>query len=310
VKTSEFIKEETSANGTPEVKKDPELTSEPLGKDPLGSIDPPDNQTQAPAQPATTTKPTNTATPKSKPTAGDRPGWFSSLFNKNAAAQRNAGKQVKTLAEPRIRQWFTKLGLDPTLATDPKGLQNFVTQMVKSRLTPEEIKPPQDLSKEGMIKYITDYVGKWAASTNGIGANNATIGSYGYPKSDITVDINGIDYKYTMAKREWSDENGEVFQNQEDIQKLNQAAYEKVNPGAATRGPGNLPKGVSILNQDPIIIRYKNTDYAFSNKGGWTALKGDSSNLESFTAYLDQIGGMTESADFGQMLWNKMKRTR
>ena len=65
----------------------------------------------------------------------------------------------------------------------------------------------------------------------------------------------------------------------------------RISNTPAAAGSQTLPKGVQLISKEPIIVRYKNMDYAIGNNGEWTALKGDASNLESFKAYLDTVMG-------------------
>ena len=75
------------------------------------------------------------------------------------------------------------------------------------------------------------------------------------------------------------------------ITKMYHAAMTNRATGRVNQPAPGLPKGVSIVSKDPIIVRYKNLDYAIGNNGQWTALKGNAADLESFQAYLDKVMG-------------------
>jgi len=260
----------------------------------------------------------NTAKP-AKPTntnADTNPGFFKSLFNKNARMQRGARAQIQKYAQPRIDYWYTMIGADPSMANNRQALQQYVQGFIKDRIPPRDVTPPTDMSQRGVANYITDWVGKFTTTDVNNIQRKGGIGTFGAPKQDYDLDVNGVNYHYSATNKQWTDENGETYQEPEDVQKLNKLAYQKMNPQAAgdeagaTIGGIKLPKGVEIISQEPIIVRYKNRDFAMDNRGDWTMLKGDTSNLQSFQAFLDKVSGFNESVDLAEVLWQKMKRAQ
>jgi hypothetical protein len=280
----------------------------------LGNVVPKNTPPATTAIPAAQTAP-NTPNPANT-TAGTKPGFFKSLFDKNAKAQRGATAQIQKYAQPRIEYWHTIIGADPSMANNRQALQQYVQGFIKDRIPPRDVTPPTDMSTRGVADYITNWVGKFTTADVNNVQRRGGIGTYGAPKQDLDLDINGVNYRYSAANKQWTDENGETYQEPKDVQQLNKLAYQKMNPQAgraeagATIGGAKLPKGVEIISQEPIIVRYKNTDFAMDNRGQWTKLKGDPSNLQSFQAYLDQVSAMSESVDLAEVLWQKIKRAR
>lgn len=66
-----------------------------------------------------------------------------------------------------------------------------------------------------------------------------------------------------------------------------QAAAKPAAPAPAA--PGTLSSGVSIISSEPIVIRYKNSDYGLNDQGQWALLKRpDRPVPQSFAVFLDK----------------------
>lgn len=102
-----------------------------------------------------------------------------------------------------------------------------------------------------------------------------------YPSAGNDVDINKENISSIGGARNY-------------ITKMYHAAMTNRAAGRVNQTAPGLPKGVSIVSRDPIIVRYKSLDYAIGNNGQWTALKGNAADLESFQAYLDKVMGGTQ----------------
>lgn len=50
-----------------------------------------------------------------------------------------------------------------------------------------------------------------------------SVGVYGDPKADTTVDVAGVTYTYDLAARRWTNDSGQIIQDPNDRAKLNQA---------------------------------------------------------------------------------------
>jgi hypothetical protein len=75
----------------------------------------------------------------------------------------------------------------------------------------------------------------------------------------------------------------------------------------------DVVKDAQIVQQDPIIIKYKNKEYGLNDNGQWVHFGSTKVPHQSFQAFLDKQAGfaaqqMEESIDIGQVLWDKMKR--
>lgn len=75
----------------------------------------------------------------------------------------------------------------------------------------------------------------------------------------------------------------------------------------------DLAPGVEIIQQEPIIVKYKNKEYGLNDRGEWVHFGSTKVPHQSFQAFLDKQAGfqpVQESVDLGQVLWNKMKRSK
>jgi len=144
------------------------------------------------------------------------------------------------------------------------------------------------------------------------GATASKLSQYGFPKKDLDIDIKGNDYHFDSASKTWLDSNNQPITDKQDVQTLNASAYYAANPQAAqqqqAQQPGqkdaddtpqdteqhDLAPGVSIISQEPLIVRYKGTDFGLDDRGEWISMKGSKIPHESFKAFLDKQAGFKE----------------
>jgi len=90
-------------------------------------------------------------------------------------------------------------------------------------------------------------------------------------------------------------------------------------PAAATAAPSpdahdekdiqhDMIPGMEIVQQEPIIVKYKNREFGLDDNGQWVHLGSTKTPHQSFQAMLDKTAGFSESFDPGQMLWNKLNK--
>jgi hypothetical protein len=70
----------------------------------------------------------------------------------------------------------------------------------------------------------------------------------------------------------------------------------------------DMVPGMEIVQQEPIIVKYKNREFGLDDNGQWVHLGGTKKPHQSFQAMLDKTAGFSESFDPAQMLWNKLNK--
>jgi hypothetical protein len=66
--------------------------------------------------------------------------------------------------------------------------------------------------------------------------------------------------------------------------------------------------GMEIVQQEPIIVKYKNREFGLDDQGQWVHLGSTKKPHQSFQAMLDKTAGFSESFDPALMLQNKLNK--
>jgi hypothetical protein len=66
--------------------------------------------------------------------------------------------------------------------------------------------------------------------------------------------------------------------------------------------------GMEIVQQEPIIVKYKNREFGLDDRGEWVHLGSTKKPHQSFQAMLDKTASFSESFDPAQMLQNKLNK--
>jgi len=70
----------------------------------------------------------------------------------------------------------------------------------------------------------------------------------------------------------------------------------------------DMVPGMEIVQQEPIIVKYKNREFGLDDNGQWVHLGGTKTPHQSFQAMLDKAAGFSESFDPAAILENKLRK--
>lgn len=168
---------------------------------------------------------------------------FMKQYIKNLAGKIQISPDVQNTIDALIADFVTKFTYDP--AKTPE----------QHKLTPEATQ---------VVTKIWDAI-QTARTVQGAPSKPGLGSSYGYPKADVVIDIQGNDYKFTMADKKWKDEAGAEITDTSSIQQLNKAAYDQSKRKSAAITPPTKP----------VTITFRSVNYSFTPgtgtaPGKWT----------------------------------------
>jgi hypothetical protein len=222
-----------------------------------------------------------------------------------AGAFQGAGTRNK-VSKDLYNKWMQSVGMDKTLANNKEALQQF---MQKAAPNVPDIAAPTDMSPGGVSNYITTVTGQSLATSmrSDPNAKDWTDRAYGdqaqtnvniiepvktnipglvitsgisNPNSEPAITFSGKNYNIDDTSGKWVDELGapanDKLQNQfyttmGQYAPNNTELFQgfKTNAGSGAPAGPALSPGVSITNDEPIMIKWKNTDYALNDTGVW-----------------------------------------
>lgn len=143
-----------------------------------------------------------------------------------------------------IKQYANKIALSLDIPMSPAlqtaidtNIADFITKFnYTPGLAPEKHRLSEPAKQSAVKIWNTIMQGK-----NLRADTTSTVGSkFGSPKTDYDVEINGIDYHYDVAAQQWST-NGTAITDEDDIDKLNREAYNKIKKTPKTPVAAPLP---------------------------------------------------------------------
>jgi hypothetical protein len=237
----------------------------------------------------------------------------------DAYNQRKLDKQddaaITKTAQGYVTQWNNGTKANPALNT-PEELQKFGQRLATRANGKALFKPdlPKDMSPAGVTQYFKDIV---ARSTSGLETGDAatkapttTAGPGQNNWDNINKMAAGSDQ--TQQKSTILDPStGKPFTSTDPSQSA-AAAATSTAPAPDAHDEKDIEHdqvpGMEIVQQEPIIVKYKNREFALDDQGQWVHLGGTKKPHQSFQAMLDKTAGFSESFDPGQMLWNKLNK--
>ena len=180
-------------------------------------------------------------------------------------------------AKPWIDRWNQGIRANPEINT-PEKLQQYASKLATTRSGKQlfQVPLPKDMSKAGVTEYLTSIIGRVSAGLEtGTTTDNKTqqtalpttsqstiVGADGKP---ITLGPDGKPVTQATALRP-------------DAHDAKDAGHDSV-PGA------------EIVQQEPIVMKYKNKEYGLNDKGQWVQFGSTKVPHESFQAFLDKHAG-------------------
>ena len=183
-------------------------------------------------------------------------------------------------AKPWIDRWNQGIRANPEINT-PEQLQQFGTKLATNQAGKQlfQVPPPKDLSKAGVAEYLTSIIGRVAAGveTGGVDTGNKPAQKNAQPATKSTV--LGPDGKpMTLGPDGRPVAPAQSTSPVPDAHDAKDADHDQV-PGA------------EIVQQEPIIMKYKNREYGLNDKGQWVQFGSTKVPHESFQAFLDKHAG-------------------
>lgn len=116
--------------------------------------------------------------------------------------------------------WISQSKFLPASSDINDTLEKFADKELKitsSTVPAPAITDPKDVAAQS--EYLMNRVREYFSFR----PSADSVGIYGDPKSDTTVDVAGVTYTYDFAARRWTNERGQIIQDPTDRAKLNQA---------------------------------------------------------------------------------------
>jgi len=227
--------------------------------------------------------------------------------NAPLVGQKAQGRATRnSVADNLIGKWNQSVAMDPTLQKNPSALQQFVQ---KAAPNIPDVPAPTDMTPKGVNEYITTVTGQSlaAAMRDAPDADNWTdrasaslraqptkepiktdvpgltiTGGASNPNADPTLTFSGKNYSIDDASGKWVDEAGTpanekmqtvFYTTMGRYTRENAKLLQGFNTSAGRNAGPRLSSGVSITSEEPIIINFKNTDYALNDNGIWAPVK-------------------------------------
>lgn len=296
----------------PSDSNEPTLDNTPM------SQDEPDNRVEPELDTTQQAEPEQDPQPQQDQPQQRRPGFFKQ-FNKqlnnklrnvvqgfkNTPQQKQGAELSKRFSKRWLDQWNQNVGADPSSNT-PEELHDFVSRAFADRINPKLIPMPEKMDPSYVAKYIQYLSGKYISSPSA--TQQATLPpDFQKAKNKAAADaIYQAELEKLQAGRK---------AYQDDAANIAKSAAANGGTPGLPRIPGLKPRdiagamaskgalsdlspepkqsqqlmpGVTIVNNDPIVIDLNNNRYGLNDSGQWTHLKSGKIPPEAIQALLSK----------------------
>ena len=170
---------------------------------------------------------------------------------KQSRANSPQQKQGAELAKRFSQRWLNQWNQNvgaDPSSNTPEELKSFMTRAFSDKLRPEQIPLPTKMDPAYVAKYIQLLSGKYISQ----------------PRGGAQVDQGSTPQTMPQPKQP------------APTQQL------------GAQQSGNLAPNVSVVSQEPIVIKYDNQDYGLDDKGQWVHLRSGKVTPESMQAFLSK----------------------